>query len=46
MFDFVNRIEGMLPCRSRNPNYYKQEEELVVMEEIEIEPNLVVPKDT
>ena len=46
MFDFVKRITRMLLYSTRNPNYYKQEEERVVMEESEIEPNLVVPKDT
>ena len=48
MFNFVNRITGMLPYSTRNPNYYKEEEEeeeQVVLEHIEIEPNLVDPKD-
>ena len=45
MFNFVNRITGMLPYSTRNPNYYKEEEEKVVIEEIEIERNLVDPTD-
>ena len=46
MLGFVKRITSMLPYSTRNPNYYKEEEEeQVVIEEIEIEPNLVDPTD-
>ena len=46
MFEFVKGITRMLPYSTRNPNYkQEEEEEKVVIEEIEIEPNLVDPTD-